>query len=132
MVVLDFKGNLEPGKNSPGSLPSLFECAAHLELLDAIVCMVDEVAAWGREKGFEEGVAWSMYCSNAALRFLIWSQTTEAIEEGIPPLDVLMVWHTYMLNTAAYHEYEMSALKGRLGHKGIDWAAVASHSFFSR
>jgi hypothetical protein len=91
MATLDSQNDLEPVLNSPGRLPSLFERAAHLELLDAIVRMVDEVTAWGKEKGFEEGLVWNMYCSTAALRFLIWSQTDEAIDEITPPLDVSMV-----------------------------------------
>jgi hypothetical protein len=127
-----FRGKLGPAIGSQGvgsldHLPSVFECGVHLELLDAIVRMKGEVDACGKEDGLGEGVAWNVYCSAAVLRFLKWSQAAEA-EESTPQLDVLMVWHTYMLNTAAYRQYENCVLKGRLGHKGINWVTVVSRS----
>ncbi|KAI0515098.1 hypothetical protein F5B22DRAFT_201883 [Xylaria bambusicola] len=105
-------------------LPSMSECAVHLELLDAIVRIEAEVAAWGKEKGLAEGVAWNAYCSAAAQRFLKWSHLAETHKGNTPPLDVLIVWHAYMLNTAAYRQYETQVLKGRMGLKGINWTAV--------
>lgn len=129
-----FRGKLGPALDSQveaGSadhLPSVSECAVHLELLGAIVRVEGEVAAWGKEKGLAEGVAWNTYCSAAAQRFLKWSHLAEAHKGNTPPLDVLIVWHAYMLNTAAYRRYENKVLKGRMGLKGINWAAVVSCS----
>ncbi|KAI1856892.1 uncharacterized protein JN550_013599 [Neoarthrinium moseri] len=105
-------------------LPSVFECTVHLELLDAIVRVEGEVAEWGQEEGLSEGVAWDMYCSAAASRFIKWSQTAEANEEATPPLDIFIVWHAYMLNTNAYRQYAKQVFKARIGREGIDWAAV--------
>ena len=113
---------------SEDRLPSMPECAVHLELLEAIVRVEGEVAAWGEEKGLAEGVAWNVYCTAAAQRFLKWSRLAEAHQGDTPPLDVLIVWHAYMLNTAAYRRYENQVLKGRMGLKGINWAAVVSGS----
>lgn len=134
--VLDgFRGKLGLALDSQDTgslddLPSVFECAVHLALLDAIVRMKGEVDACGKEDGHGEGVAWNVYCCAAVLRFLKWSQAAEVHEKSTPPLDVLMVWHTYMLNTVAYRQYENRVLKGRLGHKGINWAEVVSRSLW--
>ncbi|KAI1171973.1 hypothetical protein F4777DRAFT_582349 [Nemania sp. FL0916] len=114
----------QPTVGDVDRLPSVYECAVHLELLDAIVHVEGEVVAWGQEEGFAEGVAWNAYCSAAAQRFLKWSHLAEAHKGNTPPLDVLIVWHAYMLNTAAYRRYENKVLKGRMGFKGIDWPAV--------
>ncbi|KAJ2990959.1 hypothetical protein NUW58_g2702 [Xylaria curta] len=125
-----FRGKLGPALDnqvaagSVDRLPTVSECAVHLELLDAIVRVEGEVAAWSKEKGLAEEVAWNMYCSAAAQRFLKWSHLAEAHKGNTPPLDVLIVWHAYMLNTAAYRQYEKQVLKGRMGLKGINWAAV--------
>lgn len=108
-------------------LPSTSECAVHLELLEAIVRVEAEVAAWGKEKGLAEGVAWRIYGTAAAKRFLKWSRLNEANKGNTPPLDILIVWHAYMLNTAAYRQYETETLDGRMGLKGINWAAVVCH-----
>ncbi|KAI1305434.1 hypothetical protein F5Y03DRAFT_394965 [Xylaria venustula] len=110
--------------SSVDRLPSMSECAVHLELLHAIVRVEGEVAAWGKEKGLAEGEAWNVYCSAAAQRFLKWSHLAEAHKGNTPPLDVLIVWHAYMLNTDAYRQYENQVLKGGMGLKGINWAAV--------
>ncbi|KAJ8131139.1 hypothetical protein O1611_g2486 [Lasiodiplodia mahajangana] len=113
-------------EDSPIRLPTVFECAAHLTLLDAIVRMETDVGEWATTKNIEKDVAWNAYCSAAALRFLKWSQTAETSDDkgAVPPLDILMVWHSYMLNTAAYQRYVKKFPEGRLGGKGIDWGEV--------
>ncbi|KAI0202387.1 hypothetical protein F4808DRAFT_468533 [Astrocystis sublimbata] len=105
-------------------LPSIFECKVHLELLEAIVHMESQVIAWGKEKGLAEGVAWDMYCTAAAHRFVEWSQKAEVYEGNTPPLDILIVWHAYMLNPAEYRRYEKKVMKGGTGLNGINWALV--------
>lgn len=44
----------------------------------------------------------------------------------MPPLDVLLVWHAFMLNPRAYRHFETVVLCGRLGGKGIDWEDLVS------
>ncbi|ROV97360.1 hypothetical protein VMCG_06896 [Cytospora schulzeri] len=39
----------------------------------------------------------------------------------IPSLDILIVWHSFMLNPRDYMHYANQVLLGRLGGKGIDW-----------
>ncbi|KAI0096086.1 hypothetical protein GGR51DRAFT_567522 [Nemania sp. FL0031] len=113
-------------EDNPIRLPAIFECAAHLMLLDAIVRTEADVEKWANAKNIEKEVAWNAYCSAAAVRFLKWSQTAETDNDKgtIPPLDILMVWHTYMLNTVAYRRYVKKFPGGRLGGKGINWRAV--------
>ncbi|KAI0188206.1 hypothetical protein EV127DRAFT_513229 [Xylaria flabelliformis] len=120
-LALTFDRQLEADKVD--RLPSISECVVHLELLDAIVHVEGQVTAWGKEKGLAEGVAWNTYCSAAAQRFLKWSLTGS---HGMPtpPLDILIVWHAYMLNTAAYRQYEIEVLKGRMKPDGISWATM--------
>jgi hypothetical protein len=65
-----------------------------------------------------------LFCCCAAISAVV--TATEAEKGDTPPLDVLIVWHAYMLNTAAYRKYENHVLKGRMGLKGINWAAVVS------
>ncbi|KAI0547074.1 hypothetical protein F4679DRAFT_586975 [Xylaria curta] len=121
-LALTFDEQLEADKVD--RLPSISECAVHLELLDAIVHVEGQVTAWGLERGLAEGVAWNVYCSAAAQRFLKWSQLPKSHGVPTPPLDILIVWHAYMLNTAAYRQYEIEVLKGRMGLDGISWATV--------
>ncbi|KAI1736029.1 hypothetical protein F4680DRAFT_452263 [Xylaria scruposa] len=123
-LALTFDKQLEAGQAD--RLPSISECAVHLELLDAIVHVEGQVTEWGQEKGLAEGVAWNMYCSAAAHRFLKWSQLPKSHGVPTPPLDILIVWHAYMLNTAAYRQYEIEVLKGHFNlglggqHRWID------------
>ncbi|KAI1126978.1 hypothetical protein F5Y10DRAFT_266556 [Nemania abortiva] len=113
------------GEGDSTRLPTLYECAAHLKLLNAIVRLQVDVEEWADITGKEKEEAWSMYCSAAVERFLKWSQAAGVADEDetVPPLDILMVWHSYMLNTAAYQRYMKVSPKGRLG-RGIDWGAV--------
>jgi hypothetical protein len=72
----------------------------------------------------------------AFLRFLEWSQTPEAPEdEGtVPTLDILMAWHAYMLDPAAYEEYLKSVPGCRIGSKastGRQWKASLSQYYSS-
>ncbi|KAH7101531.1 hypothetical protein BKA62DRAFT_179183 [Auriculariales sp. MPI-PUGE-AT-0066] len=54
----------------------------------------------------EEQDAWTVFLCRAVHRFQLWiSNVHELPQEGyIPPLDVLMVWHSYLLNPFAYEE----------------------------
>ncbi|TDL30128.1 hypothetical protein BD410DRAFT_834312 [Rickenella mellea] len=46
--------------------------------------------------------------------------------QEIPPLDVLMVWHTYMLSPTAYYEDSLKALPALASLGGMPWALVVS------
>ncbi|KUI67159.1 Glycine-rich domain-containing protein 1 [Cytospora mali] len=104
-------------------LPSVSECATHLQLLNAIVRLKFAVDKWGKMKEIPEGRAWNHFCDTAVAKFLRWSENVDASKQTIPvpPLDVLMVWHSFMLNPKDYIRYANRVLQGRLGGKGIDW-----------
>ncbi|KAI7216520.1 hypothetical protein KC333_g4776 [Hortaea werneckii] len=95
---------------------------------------------------------WSIYVSRAVDRFDIWIRNVlpdqqmanlDWMEEGrpqavlyrpqpplnlfqdnVPPLDVLMVWHAYMLNPRAYLEDCLRNGRMRLWHTRFPWKAV--------
>ncbi|KAJ2897352.1 Glycine-rich domain-containing protein 1 [Zalerion maritima] len=133
---------------SLSGLPTLKEVQTHLLLLDAIVNLKMEVEDWvescspaSREgdgktrssKSKEE--TWTFFTQLATLRFLKWAKALAADrakggEKGkmakieIPSLDVLMAWHTSMLNPYVYWRFEEGVLDGGLGGVGIDWDAL--------
>lgn len=59
---------------------------------------------WGRRQ-----IKWPLYVEFATIRFLAWregfnkSRTTEITQDNLPPLDVLMVWHSFLLNPRLFH-----------------------------
>lgn len=111
-------------------LPSKFECAAHIQLLNAIVRLKITVDNSGQKKGMPEGQAWKQFCETAAAKFLVWSKNVDTSGQTIPvpSLDILMVWHSFMLNPTDYMRYANQVLQGRLGGKGIDWRQLVSLS----
>lgn len=107
-------------------LPSMTECATHLQLLNAIIRLKNAVDDLGQKKEMPEGQAWNQFCETAAAKFLKWSKNVDTSSQTIPvpPLEVLMVWHSFMLNPRDYMRYANQTLQGRLGGKGIDWEQV--------
>ncbi|RPB04365.1 hypothetical protein L873DRAFT_1833068 [Choiromyces venosus 120613-1] len=112
-------------------LPTVSQCAVHLELLEAFTRLRNRVY---KEEAFselfgedpEKKLWWRAVVEVAVGRFGIWWETVneelKVREEGeagmldkssgmkvlprdlLPPLDVLMVWHSYMLNPRKYNE----------------------------
>lgn len=115
-------------------LPDVAECTVHLELLDAFAHLKESVDRRGREEGLVGTEAWDMFCRAAAVKFLDWSQSVDAGADDnnggltlpTPSLDVLLVWHAFMLNPCSYQRYVNDVLGGRLGGKGINWDDVVS------
>ncbi|KAG0634020.1 hypothetical protein HOY80DRAFT_912777, partial [Tuber brumale] len=122
-------------------LPTVSQCAVHLELLEAFAQLrhrVDKEEAFSEIFGEdpEKNLWWRAVVEIAVGRFGIWweavNEELKAREEGeegmsnkgsgvkvlprdlLPPLDVLMVWHSYMLNPRRYNEdciwFGMSAM----------------------
>lgn len=114
-------------------LPGTSECATHLHLLNAIVRLKMVVDDWGLKKGMPEGQAWDQFCRIATTKFLEWSENVDTTGQTIPvpPLDVLMVWHSFMLNPKDYMIYADRVLRGRFGGKGIDWQQLVSQDDLS-
>jgi hypothetical protein len=111
---------------TPMRLPTVYECATYIQLLEAIVAIKKEVGSWEKSNNLESGKGWELYCRLAVERFRHWSQSVDLTNDMTPSLDVLMVWQTYMLNTAYYRYYDKSVLDGRLEGRGINWVALVS------
>ncbi|KAG8926326.1 hypothetical protein FRC01_009006 [Tulasnella sp. 417] len=114
---------------TPQLLPS--ELQAHLVLLGAFYRLREEVRTFKGKAdiAMEPDDRWAVYLQRAVYRFEQWAVRMiggegqeEALGEGprvsapneVPPLDVLMVWHTYMLNPRTYYEDCLRKLPGLL------------------
>lgn len=90
------------GRHKVAPLVSVAELESHLRVLGAFSNLrgLVEEAAGGEEK--EKQAAWTVYLSRAVYRFHKWATTLPsglaAIDnDNLPPIDVLMVWHSYLL-----------------------------------
>lgn len=112
---------------SPGSSwnpPLIAECAVHLEFLETLFTMRTRVlnskkisAAMGYSsllKPSEMTISkwhngkWLKYIEFAVIRFFIWKESLKPGSKSVdycPPLDVLMVWHSLLLNPVMLHMY---------------------------
>ncbi|KAK0722627.1 hypothetical protein B0T26DRAFT_640760 [Lasiosphaeria miniovina] len=112
-------------------LPRIAECAVHLRMLEAFLVLKQKVAtsnaldrAFGiapkdtlttvcgkrcrkTDTTFKERrkVKWNLFVRMAAWRFLDW---WKGAVKTLPPLDVLMVWHAFLLNHSAYRNFCMT------------------------
>ncbi|KAG8162980.1 hypothetical protein KVR01_007458 [Diaporthe batatas] len=104
-------------------LPNTSELLTHLNLLDAIVCLKASVDEYGEMNGMDPGKAWDQFCQAAAAKFLQWSESVDVSKASVatPSLNILMIWHSYMLNTKDYVQFQNEAFRGRMAGKGIDW-----------
>lgn len=103
------------GSHKIQPLVNVTELGAHLRLLGAIHKLKADVEA--QEDGIaatNKAQAWVVFVNRAVHRFYIWasaswSQDYPGLNETlIPPLDVIMVWHSYLLvrdYTDAYHYF---------------------------
>ncbi|KAI5803578.1 hypothetical protein DFH27DRAFT_52645 [Peziza echinospora] len=141
-------------KNVEGYMPSVAQCAVHLEILSCYDKLKEDVCgengkAWARVylggavEGDDDGeIRWKVVVELAVQRFWIWwgkvpemikaldEISSGEVKEGtyeeadkvnvfkfpknikyrrlpaamLPPLDVLMVWHTFMLNPHSFYE----------------------------
>lgn len=120
----------------PSLLPS--DLYAHLILLGAFHRLREEV--WTQKVKsditLQPDEQWAVFLERAVYRFECWA--TRLIGDGsdqpdapvttsrelapneLPPLDVMMVWHTYMLNPRTYYEDTLRNLQGllKIGYVG--------------
>ncbi|KAG8966995.1 hypothetical protein FRC05_002309 [Tulasnella sp. 425] len=113
----------------PQVMPSDLE--AHLVLLGAFHRLREEVRTFKGKVDIPMGPdeRWAVFLQRAVYRFEQWAVRMiggegqeEALGEGrkvltpneVPPLDVIMVWHTYMLNPRKYYEDCLRKLPGLL------------------
>ncbi|KAG9039007.1 hypothetical protein FS837_001144 [Tulasnella sp. UAMH 9824] len=113
----------------PHIMPSQLQ--AHLVLLGAFHRLREEVRTFKGKAdiSMEPDERWAVYLQRAVYRFEQWAVRMiggEGQEEvlgdvprvlapnEVPPLDVLLVWHTYMLNPRTYYEDCLRKLPGLL------------------
>ncbi|KAF9814832.1 hypothetical protein IEO21_04884 [Rhodonia placenta] len=89
---------------------------AHLCLLGAFKSLRNSVENAGDDQlpilalGLDKSQRWSWFVGLAVDRFHRWVESVEYgplkswVDTELPPLDVLMIWHTYMLNPRWYAE----------------------------
>lgn len=104
-------------------LPDIPELLTHLKLIDAIICLKNAIDIQGEAYGKEAGKAWDDFCRAAAVKFIDWAQNVDVSDKTIPipPLDILMIWHSYMLNTKDYVQFQDKARRGELAGKSFHW-----------
>ncbi|KAG9034855.1 hypothetical protein FS837_002108, partial [Tulasnella sp. UAMH 9824] len=107
------------------------ELQAHLVLLGAFHRLREEVRTFKGKADIpmEPDERWAVFLQRAVYRFEQWAVRMiggegqeEVLGEGprvlapneVPPLDVLMIWHTYMLNPRTYYEDCLRKLPGLL------------------
>ena len=92
------------GQNKVQPLVNVTELQAHLRLLGAIYKLKQEVQAQPDGVAATDcELAWVVYVNRAVRRFYKWTLSLWTLEspglseEVMPPLDVIMVWHSYLL-----------------------------------
>ncbi|GLB34355.1 putative glycine-rich domain-containing protein-like [Lyophyllum shimeji] len=105
------------GKARTQPLVFVSEVRGHLALLRAFAALRAQIDAYDPSTEFappfmpdDQDRRWAWFVGLAVERFAVWCETLtdqdaeRAAEDFLPPLDVLMVWHTYMLNPGWYAE----------------------------
>ncbi|KAK7209204.1 hypothetical protein V2G26_016382 [Clonostachys chloroleuca] len=137
-----------PGPSSSQSWtpPNVAECAAHLEFLEVIYDMREKVLASnpiGLAMRYESKYKpddltieawhkgkWAKYVEFAVVRFLTWRETlvsnavTYEVLPYLPSLDILMVWHSVLLNPATFRK---NYKREPLYKIKFPWEAIHSH-----
>ncbi|KZV98764.1 hypothetical protein EXIGLDRAFT_746476, partial [Exidia glandulosa HHB12029] len=86
------------------------ELEDHLRILGAFSRLKSRVELDGQQPHLahplEPAAAWTVFLCRAVYRFTRWLQAVKVTpdESSLPPLDVLMVWHAYMLNPLTYKD----------------------------
>jgi len=92
------------GRHTVQPLVNATELQAHLRLLGAIYRLKQDVQTQGDGIAvIDRDLAWVVYVNRAVRRFYQWTSCSwrpkcpGVSEEIAPPLDVMMVWHSYLL-----------------------------------
>jgi hypothetical protein len=92
------------GNKKTSPLVNVTELQAHLRLLGAIKKLENDVRAqFEGVTSANRDLAWVVFVNKAVYRFYMWTSAMwPTLPPGIteamaPPLDVIMVWHTYLL-----------------------------------
>ena len=109
-------------------LPTVEECTTHLRLLEEFVILQEIVKNCGTNHGITPELVWNMFITFAVARFSIWldQSTEETMTETLPSLDILMVWHAFMLNPRQYARFRDARPEFRCGGEGVNWKVLVS------
>ncbi|KAM7183571.1 Protein of unknown function (DUF1399) domain containing protein [Naviculisporaceae sp. PSN 640] len=118
-----------------GVLPNVAQCAIHLEFLETLFVLREKILRSDdidkamdiqlqrqRKTGFKgdtkelkdttletrRRAKWPKYIELAVIRFLDWQESLPkdaGPDIKLPPLDVLMVWHAFLLNPLMFHTH---------------------------
>ncbi|PYI06093.1 hypothetical protein BO78DRAFT_470120 [Aspergillus sclerotiicarbonarius CBS 121057] len=138
-----------PAQERKTDLPTAGQCAVHLELLEVfhslrtrIICSKELDRAFGlhssrlrnlRHRRESQGTEkWHRFVSLAVERFQGWIRAAETLLEQdgtdethiLPPVDILMVWHAFLLNPLDYKTF----CTGHQFHRTLEvpfpWGAI--------
>ncbi|KAK3291528.1 uncharacterized protein B0H64DRAFT_409216 [Chaetomium fimeti] len=106
--------------------PTVDACFSHLRLLEAFVILRDEVRGLAWSCHADQDAGWEAFVRLAASRFNRWFATAgdTVMQTSLPPLDVLMVWHSFMLRPHSYADFCKTARPDGAGVHGIPWSLV--------
>ncbi|QRV82553.1 ATP-dependent RNA helicase DOB1 [Ceratobasidium sp. AG-Ba] len=95
-------------------LVTVEDIRAHLAFLGAFAKLKESVRSQsGPDIGYSGDELWGIYIARAVDRFARWARRglsnfagglKDMEEKEVPPLDILMAWHTYLLNPRVYYE----------------------------
>ncbi|GAQ39642.1 hypothetical protein AtubIFM56815_007913 [Aspergillus tubingensis] len=130
-------------------LPAIGECAVHLELLEVFrnlriqiiqskeldrVFRLDSSRSWisKHRRETQRTEKWHRFVSLAVERFQIWNRAAEKQLERdgnnetliLPPVDILMVWHAFLLNPSDYKEFCTSRQLDRIQRVSFPWVVI--------
>ncbi|KAK6880281.1 hypothetical protein K6H10_002393 [Candida tropicalis] len=116
-------------KTSPASfLPNEYETIAHLKLIKAFAVLKKKVLNNSQDSNINSNILWKCYIINAVRRFIIFVSSLKKFMERyetnndidininkdpaflsvmtqiIPPLDVLLVWHSFLTNPSSFYD----------------------------
>ena len=107
--------NFKVGKLKTKPFVTVPELKLHLRLLAAFDALHQQVRTTPETQGavLDADTRWSVFCTRAEKKYEQWVQELSTTEgdvkdvlerDGLPGLDVLMVWHAHMLNPRKYYE----------------------------
>ena len=70
----------------------------------------------------------SVHRFHAWIKYMATSQFPDEEPQAIPPLDVLMIWHAYMLSPSAYHQDSELGYPVIKNLGGMPWDKIVCHS----
>lgn len=72
---------------------------------------------------------WSVFCTIAVRRFELYLETAAPGKSELPPLDCLLVWHAYLLNTRYARRHPASPARQLIFGSPAGTATIAKETF---